>query len=30
MRIACGGFMHETNTFVPESTLWGKFTQDGA
>ncbi len=30
MRIACGGFMHETNTFVPEPTSWDKFNQDGA
>ena len=30
MRIACGGFMHETNTFVPEPTGWDRFTQEGA
>ncbi|WP_168201535.1 M81 family metallopeptidase [Phreatobacter aquaticus] len=30
MRIACGGFMHETNTFVPEPTGWASFTQEGA
>lgn len=30
MRIACGGFMHETNTFIPETTPWEMFTLDGA
>jgi microcystin degradation protein MlrC len=30
MRIACGGFMHETNTFVPALTPWEKFNEDGA
>lgn len=30
MRIACGGFMHETNTFVPEPTPWAMFNQEGA
>jgi microcystin degradation protein MlrC len=30
MRIACGGFMHETNTFVPAVTPWEKFNEDGA
>ncbi|QCI64436.1 M81 family metallopeptidase [Phreatobacter stygius] len=30
MRIACGGFMHETNTFVPEPTGWASFNQAGA
>jgi microcystin degradation protein MlrC len=30
MRIACGGFMHETNTFVPEPTPWAMFSQEGA
>lgn len=30
MRIACGGFMHETNTFVPEPTPWTMFNQEGA
>ena len=30
MRIACGGFLHETNTFVPEPTGWTSFNQDGA
>jgi microcystin degradation protein MlrC len=30
MRIACGGFMHETNTFVPAPTQWDRFCQDGA
>jgi microcystin degradation protein MlrC len=27
MRIACGGFMHETNTFVPEVTPWQRFNE---
>jgi microcystin degradation protein MlrC len=27
MRIACGGFMHETNTFVPEVTPWRRFNE---
>ena len=30
MRIACGGFMHETNTFVPALTPWEKFNEHGA
>jgi len=30
MRIAVGGFMHETNTFVPEPTPWAMFNQEGA
>jgi microcystin degradation protein MlrC len=30
MRIACGGFMHETNTFVAVPTPWEKFNEDGA
>lgn len=30
MRIAIGGFMHETNTFVPEPTPWAMFNQEGA
>lgn len=30
MRIACGGFMHETNTFVPEVTGWDRFCITGA
>jgi microcystin degradation protein MlrC len=30
MRIACGGFMHETNTFVPQPTNWDRFCQEGA
>lgn len=30
MRIACGGFMHETNTFVPAPTPWAMFNQEGA
>ena len=30
MRIACGGFMHETNTFVPAVTPWEKFNEHGA
>ncbi len=30
MRIAVGGFMHETNTFVPEPTPWAKFNEEGA
>ena len=29
-RIAVGGFLHETNTFVPGLTLWDAFAQDGA
>ncbi len=29
-RIAVGGFLHETNTFVPALTLWDAFAQDGA
>ncbi len=30
MRIAVGGFMHETNTFVQEPTPWAMFNQEGA
>jgi microcystin degradation protein MlrC len=30
MRIACGGFMHETNTFVVTPTPWEKFNEDSA
>ncbi|MBY0363295.1 MAG: M81 family metallopeptidase, partial [Phreatobacter sp.] len=30
MRIAVGGFMHETNTFVPAPTPWAMFNQEGA
>jgi microcystin degradation protein MlrC len=30
MRIACGGFMHETNTFVATPTPWEKFNEDSA
>ena len=30
MRIACGGFMHETNTFIPETTGWDRFCVTGA
>jgi len=30
MRIAVGGFMHETNTFIPEPTPWAMFNQEGA
>ncbi len=29
-RIAIGGFLHETNTFVPALTTWEAFAQDGA
>jgi len=29
MRIAVGGFMHETNTFVPTPTTWDDFVQAG-
>ena len=29
-RIAVGGFLHETNTFVPALTQWDSFAQDGA
>src|SRR5687767_854495 len=30
MRIAVGGFMHETNTFVPTPTTWDDFARGGA
>jgi microcystin degradation protein MlrC len=30
MRIAVGGFMHETNTFVARPTTWDDFARDGA
>ena len=29
MRIAVGGFMHETNTFVPSRTTWDDFRRGG-
>ena len=29
MRIAVGGFMHETNTFVPTPTTWNDFVRAG-
>ncbi|HEY0439596.1 MAG TPA: M81 family metallopeptidase [Xanthobacteraceae bacterium] len=29
MRIAVGGFMHETNTFVPTPTAWADFMRGG-
>jgi microcystin degradation protein MlrC len=29
MRIAVGGFMHETNTFVPAPTIWEDFVRAG-
>ncbi len=29
MRIAAGGFLHETNTFVTRPTPWGDFTEGG-
>jgi microcystin degradation protein MlrC len=29
MRIAVGGFMHETNTFVARPTTWDDFARDG-
>ena len=29
MRIAVGGFMHETNTFVPIPTSWDDFVRAG-
>jgi len=29
MRIAVGGFMHETNTFVPTPTTWDEFVRAG-
>src|SRR5947209_656920 len=29
MRIAAGGFMHETNTFVPAPTTWEDFVRAG-
>src|SRR5712691_100757 len=29
MRIAVGGFMHETNTFVPTPTTWDDFVRAG-
>lgn len=29
MRIAVGGFMHETNTFVPNPTTWDDFVRAG-
>jgi microcystin degradation protein MlrC len=29
MRIAVGGFMHETNTFVPSRTTWDDFMRGG-
>jgi microcystin degradation protein MlrC len=30
MRIAVGGFLHETNTFVPEATQWRHFVEPSA
>jgi microcystin degradation protein MlrC len=30
MRLAVGGFMHETNTFVPAPTTWADFARGGA
>lgn len=30
LTIACGGFLHETNTFVPAVTPWARFTEAGA
>ena len=30
LRIAVGGFLHETNTFVTQATTWADFERDGA
>lgn len=30
LRIAVGGFMHETNTFIDKPTTWEDFARDGA
>ncbi|MEI8145118.1 MAG: M81 family metallopeptidase [Alphaproteobacteria bacterium] len=30
LRIAIGGFLHETNTFVPPVTPWARFVEPGA